>query len=434
MNAARRRKGGDDEASIAEEAAEAAEAPIIEAPREPLYGLVALVGRPNTGKSTLFNRLVGKRIAIVHDEPGVTRDRHYADVSSGGKRYTLVDTGGLDPESDDPMRQSIARQVELAIGEADVVVCVLDAQASVTPAEHAELTLLRRSKKPVIYVANKADSPRLEIEASDLYRLGMDEILPISALHSRGITELEEAIEAALPKEPVAEPPAPQGAIRVALIGRPNAGKSSLVNRILGEERMLVDDRPGTTRDAIDALVERDGKRLLLIDTAGIRRKAKVIKEASAVEAASVLHAIRAMERAEVVVLLCDAAEGVSEQDAKVLGLAVDRARGVVIALNKMDLLDRKTMAKAEEDARDKLSFVPWATIVPVSAKSGRGVGRLIQEVDHVADVYRRRVSTGALNRFFEQVLATHSLPRAAAAPRVSSSSRKPRPRPPCSW
>lgn len=417
---ARRRSKEDDAEALAAEAAEAAEAEVREAPREPSYGIVALVGRPNTGKSTLFNRLVGKQVAIVHDEPGVTRDRHYADVVSGRKRYTLVDTGGLDPESDDPMRQGIARQVELAIAEADVVVCVLDARAPVTPAEHAELGLLRRSKKPVIYVANKADSPRFEAEATDLYRLGMAQLLPISALHGRGTGDLEDAIEAALPAEPVAEPPSPEGAIRVALIGRPNAGKSSLVNRIAGEERMLVDARPGTTRDAIDTLVERGGRRFLLIDTAGIRRKAKVHKEGSPVEATSVIHAIRAMERAEVVVLLCDAEEGVSEQDAKVLGLAVDRGRGVVIALNKMDLLERKTLAKAEEDARDKLSFAPWAGISPVSAMTGRGVDRLLAQIAHVSDVYRKRVPTGELNRFFEQVLATHPPPTSGGrAPRL---------------
>ncbi|AKT43226.1 ribosome biogenesis GTPase Der [Chondromyces crocatus] len=420
MKSARRKKKEEEEALLDQESLTEGDAPIPEASRAPSYGLVALVGRPNTGKSTLFNRLVGKRVAIVHDEPGVTRDRHYADAIAGNKRYTLVDTGGLDPESDDPMRQGIARQVELAIAEADVVICVLDARVPITPAEHAELGLLRRSQKPVIYVANKSDNPRLETEATDLYRLGMEQLLPVSALHGRGTGDLEDAIEAALPKEPRVEPPSHEGAIRVALIGRPNAGKSSLVNRVFGEERMLVDSRPGTTRDAIDTLVERRGHRFLLIDTAGIRRKSKVHKEGSPIEAVSVLQAIRAMERAEVVVLLCDAAEGVAEQDAKVLGLAVDRGSGVVIALNKMDLLDRKTMTKAEEDARDKLSFAPWADISPVSAKTGRGVDRLLDHIANVADVYRRRVSTGELNRFFEQVLATHPPPtHGGRAPRL---------------
>lgn len=394
--------------------------PVAAPQPSPSYGIVALVGRPNTGKSTLFNRLIGRRAAIVHDEPGVTRDRHYGDVTSRGRRFTLVDTGGFDPESDDPMRQGIKRQIDLAIAEADVIVCVLDATMPVTPSEHAELGLLRRAGKPVIYVANKADSPRVEAEAAELYRLGMDRLIPISALHGRGVAELEMAIEAALPKEPVATAESAEGALRIAIVGRPNAGKSSLVNRITGEERMLVDAQPGTTRDPIDTLTERDGQRLLLIDTAGIRRKAKVAKEDNAVEAVSVLHAIRAMERAEVVVLLCDAAEGVAEQDAKILGLAVDRGRAVVIGLNKIDLLDRKALAKAEADARDKLAFVPWAPVVHVSARSGRGVAKLIETVARVADAYRRRVPTGELNRFFEQILLTHPPPtHGGRAPRL---------------
>ncbi|WP_437709151.1 ribosome biogenesis GTPase Der [Sorangium sp. So ce448] len=408
-------------ADLAEEVIAAAEDAAADAPAPPpSAGIVALVGRPNTGKSTLFNRLIGKRVAIVHDEPGVTRDRHYGDVTSRGRRFTLVDTGGFDPESDDPMRQGIKRQIDLAIAEADVIVCVLDAVTPVTPSEHAELGLLRRAGKPVIYVANKADSQKAEVEATELYRLGMDRLIPISALHGRGISDLEMAIEAALPKEPAAPEESAEGALRIAIIGRPNAGKSSLVNRIAGEERMLVDATPGTTRDPIDTLAERDGKRFLLIDTAGIRRKAKVTKEDSAVEAVSVIHAIRAMERAEVVLLLCDAAEGVAEQDAKILGLAVDRGCGVVIGLNKIDLLDRKALAKAEQDARDKLSFVPWAPIAHVSARSGRGVAKLIETVAEVADAYRKRVPTGELNRFFEQILLTHPPPtHGGRAPRL---------------
>jgi len=408
-------------ADLAEEVFAAAEDAAADAPAPPpSAGIVALVGRPNTGKSTLFNRLIGKRVAIVHDEPGVTRDRHYGDVTSRGRRFTLVDTGGFDPESDDPMRQGIKRQIDLAIAEADVIVCVLDAVTPVTPSEHAELGLLRRAGKPVIYVANKADSPKAEVEAAELYRLGMERLIPISALHGRGISDLEMAIEAALPKEPAAPEESTEGALRIAIIGRPNAGKQSLVNRVAGEERMLVDAQPGTTRDPIDTLAERDGKRFLLIDTAGIRRKSKVAKEDSAVEAVSVIHAIRAMERAEVVLLLCDAAEGVAEQDAKILGLAVDRGRAVVIALNKIDLLDKKRMAKIEEDARDKLSFTPWAPIVHVSAATGRGMDGLFGTVRRVAEAYRRRVPTGELNRFFEQVLLTHPPPTSGGrAPRL---------------
>jgi GTPase len=384
--------------------------------------IVALVGRPNVGKSTLFNRLVGRKIAIVNDEPGVTRDRHYGDVLSRGRKYALVDTGGFDPESEDPMGQSIRRQVELAVVEADVIVCVLDAATSTAPADHAEVALLRRADKPVIFIANKADSPRLEAEAAELYRLGISDLILVSALHGRGIDELEAAIAAALPPAPPEEAAAPEeeAPVTIAVIGRPNAGKSSLVNRLAGEERMLVDDRPGTTRDPIDLAIERDGHRYVLIDTAGIRRKAKVSMEDDVVEAVSVLHAIRAMERGEVVLLMCDAADGVAEQDAKILGLAVDRGRGVVIALNKADLLDKKELQKAEEAARDKLSFAPWAPIVHVSAKTGRGMGGLFETVRRVSAAYRRRVGTGELNRFFEAALETHPPPTSGGrAPRL---------------
>jgi GTP-binding protein len=385
--------------------------------------IVALVGRPNVGKSTLFNRLVGKKEAIVHDKPGVTRDRHYGDVYSRGRRYALVDTGGFDPEGGDPMRQGIKRQIDLAILEADVVICVLDATTPTIAADQAEIALLRRSKKPVIYVANKADSSRHEAEASDLYRLGMDKLILVSALHGRGIDDLEVAVAEALPPVEEEAPPTEDDApIRVAIVGKPNAGKSSLVNRLAGEERMLVDSEPGTTRDPIDTLVVRGDKRYLLVDTAGIRRKAKVTKEHDVVEGVSVLHAIRAMETAEIVVLMCDAAEGVAEQDAKILGLAEDRGRALIIALNKSDLLekDKKTVAKVDEATRDKLSFTPWAPLIHVSAKTGRGMQNLFETIDKVAVAYRSRVGTGELNRFFETVLETHPPPtHGGRAPRL---------------
>ncbi len=388
--------------------------------------IVALVGRPNVGKSTIFNRLTRTRAAIVHDEPGVTRDRHYGDVTSGDRTYVLVDTGGFDPTSDDPMRQGIRKQIQLALDEADVVVCVLDATEPATNVDHAEMTLLRAAKKPTIFVANKADSPQRDLDAADLYRLGMPHLLFVSAAHGRDFDELVDAIHAALPPVPEGEAEADQPTeaepevLRVALIGKPNAGKSSLVNRLAGEERVLVDDRPGTTRDAIDTVVERRGKRYVFVDTAGIRRKAKVKKEADAVEGASVLAAIRAMERADVVVLLADAAEGVAEQDAKILGLAEERGRGIVIALNKADLLDKKALEQAEADARDKLAFVPYASVCRVSAKTGRGTDGLLEVIDAVGQSFSRRVGTGELNRFFANVLETHPPPtHRGRAPRL---------------
>jgi GTP-binding protein len=367
--------------------------------------IVAIVGRPNVGKSTLFNRLARARLAIVHDEPGVTRDRKYADTSAYGRAYTIVDTGGFDPEDEDPMKAGIAAHVRAAVAEADAIIFVTDATTGPNDADRAAIQLLRRSGKPVFYAANKADSPQGDPEAFELYRLGVDKVYPVSALHGRGLGDLEAAVIAALPAEEPAVAEDETAPPRIALIGRPNAGKSSLLNRILGEDRVLVDSRPGTTRDAIDALVERDGRRYVFIDTAGIRRKSKVNKEGSEVESMSVLSSIRGIERAHVVVMLCDAEEGVAEQDAKILGLAEERGRAMVVALNKSDLLDKAAFARAEEAAREKLSFAPYVPIVRISAKTGRGVNELFATIDRVREAFYRRVGTGELNRFFESVL-----------------------------
>ncbi len=381
--------------------------------------IVAIVGRPNVGKSTLFNRLARRRLAIVHDEPGVTRDRHYADTTAFGVDYTLVDTGGYDPDSDDPMKAGITGHVRAAIAEADVIVFVTDGAAGLNDADRAAVGLLRRSAKPVLYAANKADSPTRDAEAFELYRLGVEKVFPISALHGRGIGDLEGSLVEVLPEREA--PPADDERVpRIAIVGKPNAGKSSLVNRIVGADRMMVDARPGTTRDSIDALVTRGERRYVVIDTAGIRRKGKVFKGRDAVESLAVLSAIRSIERAHVVVLVCDADEGVAEQDAKILGLAQDRARGLVIALNKTDLLDTAALKKAEELARDKLTFAPYAPVVRISAKTGRGLPELFRTIDRVHEAFFQRVGTGELNRFFEQVIETRPPPTSGGrAPRL---------------
>jgi len=370
--------------------------------------LVAIVGRPNVGKSTLFNRLAGERIAIVEDVPGVTRDRHYADAFLLGRELVLVDTGGFDPESDDPMKTGIASQVRLALQECDLVICVVDAGVDPLPADREAVALLRDAGKPVIFVANKADSERKSHGAMSYYELGIDDVMPISALHGRGVGELEDRIAELLPE--VLEEPEPDLEVpRVAIIGRPNAGKSSLVNQLCGERRQLVDDRPGTTVDSVDTLIERDGHRLILIDTAGIRRKRSVPKRG--IEGLSVLQAIRSIERSDIVVLMIDGERGVGEQDAKIAGLADDRGRALVLALNKVDLLSRDQQKKAMDRTREVLAFVPWAPLVTVSALSGRGVHTLLGRIADAVAEHRKRVPTAELNRFFEEVLMRHPPP-----------------------
>jgi GTP-binding protein len=384
--------------------------------------IVAIVGRPNVGKSTLFNRLVGRPAAIVHDRPGVTRDRQYADAELSGHRVTLVDTGGFDPASEDPMQQGIARQVRAALAEADLVVAVLDAGAPPTSVDTDEVALLRRSGRAVLYVANKCDDAAAELAAQELYRLGMERLWCVSARNGRGLDALEDAIVAALslPSVPVPASSGEGGPLRIAVVGRPNAGKSSLVNRLLGAERLLVDARPGTTRDPIDTLVTRRGRQYLFVDTAGLRRKASVARGADAVEALAVMRAIRALDRAEIAVLVCDAVAGVAEQDAKILALAVERGRAVVVGFNKIDLLEARALALAERRARDELAFATWAPIVRLSATTGRGVDKLLATVERAAHAWRERVPTAELNRFFAEVLAHHPPPtHAGRAPRL---------------
>ncbi|MBX7195504.1 MAG: ribosome biogenesis GTPase Der [Sandaracinaceae bacterium] len=381
--------------------------------------VVAIIGRPNIGKSTLFNRLAGARLAIVEDVPGVTRDRHYADTFLHGREFVLVDTGGFDPDSDDPMREGIARHVKAALSEADVVVCVLDATTPPTPADRAAVQLLRKADKRVVFVANKADSRAQALESSELYALGMDKLIPISALHGGNLVELEEAIVASLPPPGEGQEPVwGEDARRIALVGRPNAGKSSLTNRLLGEDRQLVDARPGTTVDAIDSLLTRktrDGEQqYVLIDTAGIRRKRGIDE---AVESIAVMKAIRSIERSDCTVLLVDAKEGIAEQDARLAGLVVDRGRALVVGLNKSDLLDEKERKQAMQKARETLAFAPWAWIVMLSAKTGRAANQVLEAADRAIASHRARVTTSECNRFFEEVLDRHPPPTYKSRP-----------------
>jgi GTP-binding protein len=383
--------------------------------------IVAVVGRPNVGKSTLFNRLVGKKLAIVDDQPGVTRDRHYAPAHIHGHNVTLVDTGGFDPTSGDPMQQGIARHVNAAVEEADVIVCVLDGSMSPTGPDREAIKPLRRAKKPVIYVANKVDTARHITAANELYELGIPEIVAVSALHGRGTADLALAIAKQLPKlkRGVTEEPEVEDEItpRIAFIGRPNAGKSSMFNRLTGSERSLVDDRPGTTRDPVDARIESEGRAFLLVDTAGIRKKSRVER---GVELIASLQAIRSIERAQVVILMCDATNGVHEQDARLLGMCLERRRAVIVGLNKSDLQKKDQQEESEEKAREELRFAGWVPMVHLSAKTGRGVKELLDLAARASKEFKRRIPTGELNRFFEKVLEKHPPPTShGRAPRI---------------
>jgi len=381
--------------------------------------IAVVVGRPNVGKSTLFNRLLGVSLAIVDDQPGVTRDRHYGDAFLHGKQITLVDTGGLVPDANDSIDQGIARHVLAAIEEADAVVCVLDGTTSVTEPDARVVSMLRKAGKPVIYVANKVDGTRQEQLANDLYTLGIPSLLYVSALHGRGIAELEAALSECLPDTPDESPPVEDaGVTRVTIVGRPNAGKSSLFNLISGGERSLVSNQPGTTRDPVDATFEYAHRVFHVVDTAGIRRRSHI--EKTSVEAVSVIRAIRSMEKADVALVLCDSSEGIAEQDARLLGLCIEKGRAVVVGVNKCDLLERAPKKMLLEKCASALHFAPWVPVLPISALTGTGVKDLMHAVHRAGEQFHRRVTTGELNRFMEQVLATHAPPtQGGRAPRI---------------
>jgi GTP-binding protein len=369
---------------------------------------IALVGRPNVGKSTLFNRICGRRKAITDGRPGSTRDRNYAQVSWQGRAFELVDTGGLLLGSDDPLLGPASRQAELAIAEADVVLLLLDARAGLLPDDEAIARQLRRQGKKVHVVLNKVEDQAQDI--SEFARLGWGEGHAISAEHGLGVGDL---LDAALEGVPVAEPEAEaKPPVRVAIVGRPNVGKSSILNRLLGRERAVVSAVPGTTRDAVDELFERRGRRYLLVDTAGIRR-VRLLKEN--VDHVSVVQARRAIERACVAVLVLDAESGLREMDATIGGEAVEAGAGVVIAVNKWDLAgERRLETRAfERDVRDELKFLPWAPVVFLSAKDGRGIASLLRTVDGVQAARTSRVTTGELNRLLASAADAH-VPRPA--------------------
>lgn len=370
--------------------------------------VVAIVGRPNVGKSTLFNRLTGGRKALVEDIPGTTRDRLYADVEWGDRAFTLVDTGGLEPTSEEPFSVLVRRQVEVALAEADVVVFVVDASQGPTITDMEIAEMLRRTGSPVLLVANKADNDRRQQAALQFYELGLGEPIAISAYHDLGVDELRRALAALLPPaEALAAAPAE---LALAIVGRPNVGKSMLLNAILGQERVVVSEVPGTTRDAIDTPLEYQGHRLLLIDTAGIRRRGRI---APGLERHSVQRAQQAIRRCDVALLVIDAAEGVTAQDTHIAGLVLEEYKGLVIVVNKWDLMPDtdEQRRRFAAHALERLKFVPWAPLAFVSAKTGLNLEGLLELALEVGEKRSQRVPTARLNAAIREAMARHPPP-----------------------
>ncbi|MDR1797655.1 MAG: ribosome biogenesis GTPase Der [Clostridiales Family XIII bacterium] len=375
--------------------------------------LVAVVGRPNVGKSSFFNRVVGQRLAIVEDVPGVTRDRIYAEAEWRGHAFSLIDTGGIDERSDDVMFSQMREQAQIAIDMADIILFMVDGKEGLTATDRDVAELLRAAQAPVLLVANKIDNPtKLPDDYYDLYELGFGEPMPVSAANKTGLGDVLDAIVDTLCSDPQKEP-AGGGAeepIKLAIIGKPNVGKSSFVNAIVGEYRVIVSDVPGTTRDSIDTPFEYDGEQFTLIDTAGIRRRSKVDE---GIERYSVVRAIGAIERSDVCLLMIDATEGVTEQDKKIAGLAHESGKGVVIAVNKWDLVqkDTNTMVRYEKKVYDEMPFLSWAPQVYISVKDGQRLRKVLDTVEAVHANCSLRVPTSPLNALIQDATAMKQPP-----------------------
>lgn len=370
--------------------------------------VVAIVGRANVGKSTLFNKLIKKRIAITQDDPGVTRDRLYQEAEWNSKYFTLVDTGGLEPNSKETISQNIRKQTELAIETSDIILFLVDGRQGLTPIDEEIASILKKSHKDVILVVNKIDDIKYKNEIYDFYQLGFYDICPISAENSLGLGDLLDQIVDRFSDDYDLEEE--DELSKICLIGKPNVGKSSLVNKLLGEERMIVTDIAGTTRDSIDNIVTYKEKNYLFIDTAGLRRKNKVVED---VERYSVVRTLSAIDRSDICVLMIDATEGVSEQDTKILGYAHDQGKAMIIAVNKWDLVDKttNTMQDYVKEIRDKLSFVQYVPIVFISVKDNKRIDKLFDAIELVDNNYSMRISTGVLNDIISRAVLLNPPP-----------------------
>lgn len=371
--------------------------------------IVAVVGRPNVGKSTLFNALVGEKISIVKDTPGITRDRIYADVTWLDRTFTLIDTGGIEPDSNDVILSQMRTQAEIAMETADVIIFLVDVRQGLVDADSKVADMLRRSRKPVVLVVNKVDSQQKYMaDVYEFYNLGIGDPHPISAVNRLGLGDMLDEVMSYFPETP--EEDEDDDRPRVAIVGKPNVGKSSLINKLLGEERLIVSDIAGTTRDAVDTEISYNGREYVFIDTAGLRRKNKIKED---LEKYMIVRTVSAVERADIVVLVIDAVEGVTEQDAKIAGIAHERGKAVIIVVNKWDAVEKddKTIYRVTEKVRNTLAYMPYAELLFVSAKTGQRLNKLFDTIDMVSQNHAMRVATGVLNEIMAEAVAMQQPP-----------------------
>lgn len=371
--------------------------------------IVAIVGRPNVGKSTLFNALAGGMISIVENTPGVTRDRIYADVNWLDRSFTIIDTGGIEPDTSDIILSQMREQAVIAMDTADVIIFVTDARQGMVDADQQVADMLRRSRKPVVLCVNKVDNfKQQQADIYEFYNLGLGDPFPVSAEGKQGLGDMLDAVIAGFPEKNEAEEEDDRP--KIAIIGKPNVGKSSIINRLLGEDRVIVSNIAGTTRDAVDTVIKRNGKEYIFIDTAGLRRKSKIKED---IERYSIIRAVSAVERCDVAVVVIDAEEGITEQDAKIAGIAHDRGKGLIIAVNKWDAVEKddKTIRTYTEKIRSTLSFAFYAEILFISAVTGQRLPKLFETVDEVLDNQSRRVATGVLNEVLMDAVAMQQPP-----------------------
>ena len=380
--------------------------------------VLAIVGRPNVGKSTLFNKLLGERKAIVDDSPGVTRDRNYGDAEWAGRKFQLIDTGGLDADAEGGLEESVQKQSRLALREADVIVFLFDGKGGLNPLDREAVGLLRKENKPVLFAVNKLDSRQRADNLYEFYALGIDPLFSISAEHGLGISELMDEVVQQFPnaEENEARPEADKAPLRVSVVGRPNVGKSTLINRLLGFERSVVDSVPGTTRDALDTPFELQGEPCILVDTAGIRRKARIYDR---LERFSVSHSLRSVDRGDLVIHILDGVEGVTDQDAQILSYACQRGKALLLVVNKWDVVS-KNGAEVEtyrEEVYHQLSFLDFVPVTFISASTGYGVRRMLEMAGGVLQAYAKKVSTSAMNQALQRIVRAHAAPLSQGKP-----------------